>query len=116
MIGDLLAQKKDFKNIHLIFGTRYANGILYQDEFEKLIGEMSGFQFDVALSREKDKMDFPFGAHSGYVHPVYLEKYKTPDPNRLFYLCGWTEMVDEARKNLAELGYDRSQVKFELYG
>ena len=116
MIGDLLAQKKAVKNIHLIFGTRHAESILYQNEFEKLSAEMPGFQFDVALSREQNKMDFPFGFHRGYVHPIYLKKYGEVSPDRHFYLCGWTEMVDEARKNLERLGYDRSQIKFELYG
>lgn len=116
MMGDLLAQEKTFKNIHLIFGTRYAEGILYQNEFEKWAGEVPGFRFDVALSRENGKLDLPFDIHRGYVHPVYFEKYKTPAPNRHFYLCGWTAMVDEARKNLSEMGYEKSQVKFELYG
>jgi ferredoxin-NADP reductase len=31
-------------------------------------------------------------------------------------LCGWKNMVDEARNTLAELGYGKDQVQFELYG
>lgn len=116
MIGDICRRRKSCKGIHLIFGTRYAEGILYQKEFEKLLGELPGFQFDVALSREKNLPEAPFNLHRGYVHPIYLEKYTEPTPTRQFYLCGWTEMVDEARTNLEHLGYDRSQVKFELYG
>ncbi len=124
MIGDICRRRKNSKSIHLIFGTRHTEGILYREEFEKFVAEMPGFQFDVALSREKDLPELvpnslreaPFGIHSGYVHPVYLEKYAQPDPDRQFYLCGWTEMVDEVRENLVDLGYDCSQVKFELYG
>lgn len=116
MIGDICRRRKSYKGIHLIFGTRHTGGILYREEFEKLVADMPGFQFDVALSREENLPETMFGIHSGYVHPIYLEKYAQPDPNRHFYLCGWTEMVDEARKNLADLGYDSSQVNFELYG
>ncbi len=105
-------------NIHLIFGTRYKDGILYQDEFEELMGKMPGFKYDVALSREKELLNnFPFGLHEGYVHPIYLSCYPEKDPNLYFMLCGWTAMIDEAVANLmAKMGYDRKQVKYELYG
>ena len=33
----------------------------------------------------------------------------------VFYLCGWSNMVREARDKLRELGYDKTQLKFELY-
>lgn len=116
MIGDLLATKKPHQNIHLIFGTRHAEGILYREEFEKWVGEMPDFQFDVALSREEKELDFPFETRRGYVHPIYLEKYKTPTADRHFYLCGWQNMVDEAMQNLSDLGYTERQIKHELYG
>jgi hypothetical protein len=35
----------------------------------------------------------------------------------LFYLCGWSAMIDEAVANLiTKLGYGPAQVKYELYG
>jgi hypothetical protein len=34
-----------------------------------------------------------------------------------FYLCGWSAMVDEAATNLIQkLGYNKDQVRMELYG
>lgn len=116
MIQDLHAQKKSHRSIHLIFGTRYAEGILYRKEFEKLMEEMPGFRFDVALSREENELDFPFGVRQGYVHTVYLERYKTVFADHHFYLCGWQNMIDEAIENLIELGYAENQIKHELYG
>ena len=119
MIQDLKIKGKPHKHIHLIFGTRYRDGILYKEEFEQLAKEMPGFRYSVALSRENDLP--PNGSlvelKKGYVHPIYLENYAEKSPDIVFYLCGWTQMVDEAVANLiVKMGYERSQVKYELYG
>lgn len=112
MILDLKKSGKTHRNVHLIFGTREESGILYRDEFEALTREMPGFIYDVTLSR-------PAGwpGKTGYVHPIYLEQYATPRPDVTFYLCGWSSMIDEAVANLLiKLGYERSQIIYELYG
>ena len=119
MILDIFNQKKAHKHIYLIFGTRYQDGILYQKEFEELVKKMPGFHYDVALSRAEDLIvkGHLFNLQKGYVHPVYCEKFREKRPDIHFYLCGWTQMVDDAVENLVvKLGYDRSQVKYELYG
>ncbi len=111
MLVDLMQQKKEHQNLHLIFGTRTADGILYQTELEELALANPAFTFDVALSRETIE-----GTHSGYVHQIYQNQYATVRPNVVFYLCGWSNMIDEAVANLLAMGYDRTQIKFELYG
>ncbi|MFT5169148.1 MAG: ferredoxin-NADP reductase [Saprospiraceae bacterium] len=112
MIWDLYNHKKPYKNIHLIFGTRFQEGILYKAEFEKLATEMPGFKYSIALSRE-EKGDW----YEGYVHPIYLEDYKEIRTDLDFYICGWSNMIDEAIANLIiKMGYDKSQVHYELYG
>lgn len=112
MIGDLYKHKKPYKNIHLIFGTRYEEGILYQSEFEELVSDIPGFKYSIALSRE-EKSDY----QKGYVHPIYMEEYKEARPDLDFYICGWSNMIDEVVANLIlKLGYDKSQVHYELYG
>ncbi len=118
MVWDLYNKGETEHNIHLVFGTRFSNGVLYKAEFEDLIKKMPGFEFDVALSREKEILeDSPFPLHAGYVHPIYQKHYENNIEGKRFFLCGWTEMVDEAVANLIVImGCDRSQVKFELYG
>ena len=112
MIRYISANKLPYKHIHLIFGTRYANGILYRNEFELLKKNSPTFFYDVALSREGLK-----DCHHGYVHDVYLEKYKEISPDRHFYICGWSHMIDETVANLIiKAGYDKSQIHYELYG
>lgn len=112
MLLDLQKQDKPHKNIHLIFGTRYSDGILYQKDFEWLVKKMPGFSYSVALSREEERpapAGQLFDTCKGYVHRVYLEKYALPRPDVQFYLCGWTKMIDETVANLIiKLGYDRT--------
>ncbi|RMG87830.1 MAG: oxidoreductase [Bacteroidetes bacterium] len=118
MLWDLAGQNKPHKNIHLIFGTRYREGILYQEEWAELSEKMPGFAYSVALSREKDLPELPGGAvRSGYVHQFYLDRYKDVRPDIDFYICGWSNMIDEAVENLLlKLGYDKKQIHYELYG
>ena len=105
-----LSSQKQLPKIHLIFGTRIKSGILYLDEWEQLIKEHKNFSFDIALSREE------YEGYKGYVHDIYKKKYSKVDEQVLFYLCGWQNMVDEARENLLTMGYKKEQIIEELYG
>jgi len=102
------------KNIHLIFGCRKEEDCLYVDELRELTQKMEGFSYHPVLSRE-DKTANNF--YKGYVHPVYenlIAQSATKEAS--FYLCGWKNMIDEARTRLANLGYDKKAIHFELYG
>ena len=112
MLWDIHNRKLAFKSIHLIFGTRRQDGILYREEFEAFQKEWSNFRYDVALSRES-----AWEGYRGYVHQIYREQYSDPVPDRHFYLCGWSNMIDDAVANLiVKMGYDKSQIHYELYG
>ncbi|HMI64302.1 MAG TPA: hypothetical protein VK518_25470, partial [Puia sp.] len=39
----------------------------------------------------------------------------TPGPAS-FFLCGWKNMIDEAKQRIQALGYDRKSIHQELYG
>lgn len=119
MLWDLHLNQKPHHNIHLIFGTRYADGILYRDEFEELMEKMPGFRYSVALSREQniDPGQFPFEVYSGYVHQIYRRYYEQKRDDLHFYICGWSNMIDDAVENLViRMGYDKGQIHYELYG
>ena len=112
MINNIYNQNIDHRNIHLIFGTRYEKGLLYRDEFEKLVEQYPEFNYDVSLSREQKP-----GTINGYLHSIYLERYQNNSDNTKFYLCGWSGMIDETVKNLTEkLGVNAGQIIYELYG
>ena len=118
MLRHLVRSGQPHRKVHLIFGTRFRNGVLYEEEFMALQREMPGFQYSVALSREEGPLDtLPFEARKGYVHAYYQEAWAGRGETVQFLLCGWSNMVDEARSRLVEgMGYSPAQVITELYG
>lgn len=119
MIWDIHKHNKSHQKIHLIFGTRTAENILYRTEFEQLQQEIPDFKYTVALSREENlnPADFPFETYKGYVHEAYLQHYAIARADVAFYICGWSNMIDDAVANLLlQLKYDKSQIHYELYG
>lgn len=97
------------QDIHLIFGTRTQQDLLYRDEMKQLEEQLPAFYYHPVLSREE------WPGHKGYVHPVY-EELCMEKPGAYFMLCGWRAMIDEARERIVHLGYDKKDIHLELYG
>ncbi|MDI1235577.1 MAG: FAD-binding oxidoreductase [bacterium] len=108
MIKELLLNRKHALPIHLFFGCRKMEDLLYRSEFEELAMEYPNFSYHPVLSREQ------WDGNTGYVHPHYLKMLETTK-DALFYLCGWTEMLKETRDNIKNLGYTRQDIKVEFY-
>lgn len=109
MIHHIRLQQQAHAGIHLVFGCRNRESLLYYDEFKQLEKDMPGFQYHPVLSRES--WDGP----TGYVHAVYesiCEKRQPAD----FYLCGWKGMIDEAKQRILAMGYDKKHIHAEIYG
>lgn len=113
------------KNIYLVFGTRLITDLLYPGEMQGLHEEMDSFSYLPVCSREA--AGNRQGIRTGYVHDVYesvvrqkpftkLEDGTQIPPAAYFFLCGWKNMIDEARQRLTGLGYDRTSIHYELYG
>lgn len=98
------------KNLYLIFGNRWEKDILYKKEFEELAARHPNFHFIPVLSRDNPG----WTGKKGYVHQVYEEIFADKHP-ATFYLCGWRDMLHDARKNLQAMGYDKKKIKFESY-
>ncbi len=97
------------KNIYLLFGTRTRKDLLYYDELSELQKELPGFQYIPTLSRED------WEGRKGYVHTIYEELCTGRQPAS-FFLCGWKNMIDEAKKRITDMGYDKKSIHQELYG
>jgi CDP-4-dehydro-6-deoxyglucose reductase len=106
-------------DIHLVFGTRDKESILYYDEMIQLEKDIPQFKYHIILSRE------PWNGKQGYVHSIYEEliqnyfsQIEDGSYNGLdieFFICGWKEMVKQTKTNLQELGFDKKQIKIEIY-
>jgi ferredoxin-NADP reductase len=106
------------KNIYLVFGCRTFSDCLYGNELVALQNEMPNLHYLPCFSRE---VDVPNWGRKGYVHQAYIDAINA---NRIngeispanFYLCGWKNMIDEAKQTIVDLGYDRKAIHLELYG
>jgi ferredoxin-NADP reductase len=109
MVHYLALHDIPFKNIHIVFGCRKKQDLLYYDELKVLEEKLPGFHYHPTLSREH------WEGYFGYVHPVY-EALCKDQPDAIFYLCGWKHMIDEAQKRILAMGYDKKAIHLELYG
>lgn len=114
MILDIHQKKIPHQNIHLLFGCRQYTDCLYGHEFKALEAAESHFYYHPSFSRETEIRE---GTNQGYVHATYKKLLGAgASKEAQFYICGWKNMVDEARNTLAELGIPKNQIHFELYG
>ena len=109
MIHHLKNKEIPHRGINLIFGCRTKDTILYYGEMKELEKTVPGFRYIPVLSREE------WEGRRGYVHPVYEELCADRKPAS-FFLCGWREMIDEAKKRIMEMGYDKKDIHAEIYG
>ncbi|MBK8710929.1 MAG: FAD-dependent oxidoreductase [Niastella sp.] len=122
MIHHIINNKIPHKNIYLVFGCRKYGDALYNDEIKALMQQDPNFFFYSVYSRE-DPQDHDEFVKFGYVHAQYEAlciKQKEQSGGTLnpahFYLCGWKNMVDEAKQRILALGYDKKAIHQELYG
>ncbi len=123
MAHHIIKNQVPHHNIYLIFGCRKLCDGLYASEMQELEKAAPSFRYIPTYSREDESHE---GIRRGYVHAVYEEICKqnmqpgedgqlVPAPAR-FYLCGWKNMIDEARQRITAMGYDRKSIHLELYG
>ncbi len=109
MVLDIKNKNIPHKNIHLIFGCRTKEDLLYYDELKKLETELPNYYYHPTLSRED------WDGEKGYVHAIY-EHLCINKQIANFWLCGWKNMIDEAKVRIQEMGYDRKLIHQEVYG
>ncbi|HRG26664.1 MAG TPA: FAD-binding oxidoreductase [Chitinophagales bacterium] len=108
----LLHHQIPVPEIHLVFGTRKESDILYHNELLDLEKTYPHFHYHVALSRHESH---EWKGAKGYVHDVYETISEKGKRDMDFYLCGWRNMVADAKTRIAALGYDKERVHLEVY-
>lgn len=116
MLIELYENKFEYP-VHLIYGSRLDEDVIYREEFLQYAELYDHFSYDICLSREEvlPVSKHPrIRYHKGYVHKAYREM--TFSDQDVFYICGWSEMIDEAFEKLQELGIVKENIRVELYG
>ncbi len=109
MLNHISLHNIGHRNLYLIFGCRKKCNLLYYEEMNELAKTIPGFQYIPTLSREE------WEGRKGYVHTIYEELAREKPPAE-FMLCGWKNMIDEAKQRIQAMGYERKAIHQELYG
>ena len=89
----------------LLFGCRTVSDILFYDELKKLAQECPNFKYLVTLSQEK---------WNGLQERV--QQHLPQDiNNKMFYLCGFKDMVLDTQQALKNKGVSPENIKIERY-
>lgn len=107
-IKTLMHEKSDVK-MTLIFGVRFENEILYDEEWKAIAKVNPNFKYIPTVSRPKD-----WGGETGYVQ-TKIAQFAPPSPDRKIYICGLWDMISAVEKTCLELGYDKKQIHYERY-
>jgi len=110
MVQHIANNDLDGYKTNLIFGTRTQQDLLYHEEMKRLEQGLPGFKYHPTLSRQQWTE-----GNTGYVHPIYEELCADRQPAS-FMLCGWRDMIDEARDRILAMGYDKKEIHIEIYG
>ena len=121
MVHHLANHNITHKEIYLIFGCRTFGDALYGQELKDLMDRMPSLHYIPTFSRESSDNHL---IRTGYVHAIYEEICRsgqgasgdTTPRAASFFLCGWKNMIDEAKQRIQALGYERKSIHQELYG
>ncbi len=99
------AKNKPAVSFTLLFGCRTVGDILFYDELKKLEKECPNFKYLVTLSQEK------WSGLQGRVQ----EHLPAELNNKMFYLCGFKDMVLDTQQALKNRGVSPENIKVERY-
>jgi CDP-4-dehydro-6-deoxyglucose reductase len=109
MIHAKLREHPD-RHFTLIFGVRYEETLLYNDEWISLADSAANFSYAPTLTRPSAAWPGLTGRVHDHVIKALGDRHDVD-----IYFCGLREMVDELRTRLKALGLDRKRMIYEKY-
>ena len=104
------------RDLWLVYGTRHATSIYYQEEFAALARSFPNFHYIITLSRGVDDWKGERGYVQEHVRSLLTAMPAERRANMDAYICGLNAMVSSTRKMLQEeLGWNKKQILFERY-
>lgn len=113
------------RNIYLVTGYRRFQDALFFSEMKTLEQQVEAFYYLPTFSREAANNHLLM--RTGYVHGIYEEFMRrnmilngvngvpTLKPAH-FYICGWHEMIGDAKERILMYGYTSKDIELEVYG
>jgi len=102
--------RNEGREFWLVFGTRYAEDLYYNDQFLEMERKHPNFHYVSTLSRDNEGWT---GAR-GYVQE-HVAKIVGTRTDMDAYICGLRDMVQANRDMLKGIGWDRKAIMFERF-
>ncbi len=96
--------------IHLYFGVRKEEDLIYDDHWRRLAKEHEKFEYTPTLSRPVNG----WHGEQGYVQRLVKERVSSWN-NEEVYICGIPEMVDEVREMFMDMGAPKDRTHVEKW-
>ncbi|MEI6234582.1 MAG: FAD-dependent oxidoreductase [Planctomycetota bacterium] len=100
------------RNITLVFGVRYEDDLVYEQEFRELAAKHPNFKAVFTLSRPRHPETWT--GEKGYVQSHLATNISDPTNTKAF-ICGLTPMIEASVAELEKVGMTKEQIHYERY-
>jgi len=111
MIRELTDRGLD-RQVHLFYGSRMPEDIIYREELERLAEAHDNFKLDFVISEPEEG----YRGLTGFIDANLLQDRLGDLRKKTFFLCGPEAMYKFCQKELEGLGLRRKQIRVEVYG
>ena len=99
-------------NIHLLYGSRRPDDVIYGDELADLAARHPNFRYTLVISEPPEGYE----GVTGFLDADLIREQVGDVAGKTFYLCGPAAMYDLCLAALEELGVPSHRIRRELYG
>lgn len=111
IIRDAIQRQRPFK-MHLLYGSRTPDDVIYARELTQLAADHPNFQYTLVISEPPPG----YTGLTGLLDAKLIRDQVGDVAGKTFYICGPNVMYDFCLATLQELGVPRHKIRRELYG
>ncbi|MGD1822827.1 MAG: flavin reductase family protein [Pleomorphochaeta sp.] len=100
------------REVHLIYGCRNSESVLFKDELEALAKNYKNFTFSLVLSEPEEG----FKGKTGFIDEACITSLVNDIKGSTFYICGPQIMNDFVVKALLSLDVRKAMIRREMFG
>jgi len=109
MVYDLLEDKKDRREMWLLWGLRFVEEMFWEEELREIDEFYPNLHYRLLLSKPPEKWPLQAGHVTDVLNEVDLSQEWG------VYLCGNQAMLEEAKRIVKEKGVPENQIHFEKF-
>jgi ferredoxin-NADP reductase len=103
---------EDKPKIHLLYGSRLPNDVIFDEELSRLAEEHSNLNYSLVISDPPES----YSGLCGFLDAKLIREQVGDVVGKTFYICGPNVMYDFCMKALDDLGVPAHKIRREVYG